>query len=66
MTDPLLRRQEVEAITGLSRAGIYAAMSREEFPRPLKIGRRAVAWPRSVIDGWIEKRKMEAGIGVQE
>ena len=26
MSDPLLRRPEVEALTGLSRAWIYAAM----------------------------------------
>ena len=63
MTDPLLRRPDVEALTGLSRAWIYASMLRGEFPRPIKIGRRAVAWPKSVIDEWIEERKAEAGIG---
>ena len=54
MSDPLLRRPDVEALTGLSRAWIYAAMQRGEFPRPVKIGRRAVRWPRSVIDRWVE------------
>ena len=63
MADSLLRRPAVEALTGLSRAGIYAAMSRGEFPRPIKIGKRAVAWPKSVIDDWIEARKAEAEIG---
>ena len=62
MTDPLLRRPDVQALTGLSRAGIYAGMLRGEFPRPVKIGRRAVAWPRSGIDDWIKARKAEAGI----
>ncbi len=60
--DPLLRRQQVEALTGLSRAWIYAAMARGDFPRPLKIGKRAVAWPKSAIAEWIEARKAEAGI----
>ena len=32
------------------------------FPRPVKIGRRAVAWPKSIIDEWIRARKAEAGI----
>ena len=64
MTDSLLRRPDVEALTGFSRAWIYAAMLRSDFPRPIKIGRRAVAWPKSAIDEWIEARKAEAGIGV--
>ena len=38
MTDSLLRRPDVEALTGFSRAWIYAAMSRGDFPRPIKIG----------------------------
>ena len=63
MADSLLLRPKVEAQTGLSRAWIYAAMLRDEFPRPVKIGKRAVAWPKSVIDEWIEARKTEAGIG---
>ena len=61
--DRLLRRPEVEALTGLARATIYQRMAMGDFPRPVKIGRRAVAWPRSVIDEWIEARKAEAGIG---
>ena len=39
-----------------------AAMARGDFPRPLKIGKRAVAWPKSAIDEWIETRKAEAGM----
>ena len=62
MTDQLLRRPAVQALTGLSRAGLYAAMQRGEFPRPIKIGRRMVAWPRSLVDRWIQDRKVEAGI----
>ena len=63
MTDSLLRRRDVEALTGLSRAWIYAAMQRGDFPRPVKLGKRAVAWPKSAIDDWIEERKAEAGFG---
>ena len=65
MTDTLLRRPDVETLTGLSRAWIYAAMARGEFPRPLRIGKRAVAWPKSAIDDWIEERKGEAGFGAR-
>ena len=65
MVDSLLRRPKVEALTGLSRSSIYAAMLRGEFPRPVRIGRRAVAWPKAVIVDWIEARKAESGINAE-
>ncbi|MBL4874249.1 MAG: AlpA family phage regulatory protein [Rhodobacteraceae bacterium] len=46
------RRSSVEKITGLSRSLIYEMMAREEFPRPIRIGRRAVAWRESDIAEW--------------
>ena len=52
----LLRRPEVEKLTGLSRSSIYAAMARGEFPRPRRIGRRAVAWDESIIERWLATR----------
>ena len=51
------RRKAVEEITGLSRSLIYAMMDREEFPRPVRIGRRAVAWPESKITEWLAQRE---------
>ncbi len=56
MADPHLRRPAVEAATGLSRSTIYDMMDRKEFPRPVRIGRRAVAWPESVIQQWLADR----------
>ncbi|GGC62081.1 helix-turn-helix transcriptional regulator [Marinobacter halophilus] len=54
--DRMLRRKEVEAITGRSRSAIYEGMSTGTFPKPVKIGARAVAWPESVIRNWIAER----------
>ena len=54
MTENLLRRPEVEAITGLSRASIYARMTKGDFPRPMRIGPRAVAWRESDVQEWID------------
>lgn len=56
----LLRLPEVSSQTGLKRAAIYAAIQRGLFPSPVKIGRRAVAWPQSDIDKWIADRIAEA------
>lgn len=54
--DPLLRRPDVERETGLSRTSIYRQMDEGSFPRPLRIGRRAVAWRASQIDAWKSSR----------
>lgn len=53
----LLRRKEVEVITGLSRSSIYAMMKKGSFPKQLKIGQRAVAWREQEISGWIKDRR---------
>ena len=58
--DRMLRRKEVEAITGRSRSAIYEGIAAGTFPKPVKIGSRAVAWPESVIRYWIAER-MEGG-----
>ena len=56
--DRLLRRPEVEALTGLSRSCIYSHMKHRQFPRPRRIGRQAVAWLESEIAAWIMSRKL--------
>ena len=53
MTNKLLRRPEVESITGLSRASIYARMKDGKFPLPVRLGPNSVAWRASDIDEWI-------------
>ena len=51
-----LRRRSVEDRTGLSRSTIYLFIQDGTFPRPVRIGGRAVAWLESDIDAWIEAR----------
>jgi prophage regulatory protein len=57
MTDILLRRPEVEARTGLSRSTLYEWMKRGEFPQPVKLGTRLVAWRESDIAAWLKSRQ---------
>lgn len=52
-----LRRRQVEALTGLSRSSLYSLMSCGDFPRPVKLTTRAVAWPESKIAEWLASRK---------
>lgn len=56
MLEKHLRRTEVEEITGLSRTSIYRMMDAGEFPRPVRITRKAVRWPSSVIEKWLAGR----------
>ena len=56
MNDRLLRRREVEGLTGLSRASIYRLMRRGRFPLPVRVSARAVRWKASDITIWIESR----------
>jgi len=53
----LQRRPDVEARTGLSRSTIYDWMKRGEFPQPVKLGTRLVAWRESDITAWLESRE---------
>ncbi len=57
MTERILRRREVEALTGLSRSTIYAQMAEGTFPKPVRLGKRAVGWTDSTIEEWVETRK---------
>lgn len=50
----LIRRPEVEARTGLSRSTIYEWMKRGDFPQPVKLGERLVAWRESDVVAWLE------------
>ena len=41
--------------TGLSRSSIYLAISKKEFPKPLKLGRRSIGWPEHLLEEWQKK-----------
>lgn len=58
MPDILIRRPEVETRTGLSRSTLYAWMARGEFPQPVRLGTRLVAWRESDIVAWLESREL--------
>lgn len=59
MSERLLRRPEVLSMTGMATSTLYDAMARDAFPRPVKIGRRAVGWPESDLARWLDERKAE-------
>ena len=56
MVERLIRRPEVTQRTGLGKSSIYEKISDGEFPPPIKLGKRTVAWREHDIDQWIEQR----------
>lgn len=56
----LLRLRAVMHVTGLSRSTLYRLIADEQFPRPVRLGPRAVAWRRSDVEAWSEARPVTA------
>lgn len=52
----LLRLREVLELVGISRSKLYAMVAAGEFPGPVLVGRRAVAWRARDVIAWIEAR----------
>lgn len=52
----VLHLQAVIRVTGLSRATLYRLIADEQFPRPVRLGPRAVAWRCTDVEAWSEAR----------
>ena len=61
MNDRLLRREEVEARSGLARSTIYRLMRVGKFPEPRRIGERAVRWSEAELTRWLQDRPKATG-----
>ena len=48
----VMRRAEVERTTGLSRSSIYLFIKKGEFPKPIKLGTKAVGWIAAEVEAW--------------
>lgn len=60
--DRMLRREEVEQRTGMSRSTIYRLMREGDFPLPHRIGQRAVRWRESELETWLASRPLATGL----
>ena len=52
----ILRRKQVEAMTGLSRSSLYLQMSKGLFPQAVRLTERSVGWTLESIENWIHSR----------
>jgi prophage regulatory protein len=59
----ILRRRQVEAITGWARSTIYQGVAEGRFPRPIRLGGRSVGWLADEVEQWIQARIAESRPG---
>ena len=53
MLTQILRRRQLEEKLGLSRSSIYQMIADGLFPKPIKLGRRAVGWRAEEVEKWL-------------
>lgn len=56
MGPKILRRREVESLTGKSRSSLYRDMDVGKFPKPIKLGEKAVGWIEEEVLAWMRAR----------
>jgi prophage regulatory protein len=59
-----LRLPEVKAVTGLSKTSLYTLIRDRNFPAPVRLGPRAVAWVRSEVKQWAVSRVLASRTAV--
>ncbi len=52
----LLKLPEVARRTGMGRSTIQRDVALGAFPRPVRVGSRAVRWVEAEVQGWIESK----------
>ena len=61
----ILRRLQVEKRTGLTKSGIYFLIREGDFPRPVRLGKRAVGWIESEITIWLSEKTSHRSLVVR-
>lgn len=59
MNTRIIREKECKLITGIPTSTRYEMISKGTFPRPIKLGARAVGWIYQEVNAFIEERKAE-------
>ena len=57
MRHQIYRFNDVVSLLSISRSTLYDWIESGYFPRPLKLGRRAVGWISTEVHDWIEGRQ---------
>jgi len=71
MTNPtqttyrIMSPKEVMTLTSLKRTALYTKVRDNQFPKPLKLGARAVGWRESDVLAWIDSLMPAEGTHVE-
>lgn len=57
MPDALLRLPQVQQRVPLSKSEIYKRISRDVFPKQIRLSHKVCVWKESEIDAWISQQK---------
>ena len=60
MQQVIMRLPQVTKAIGLARSTIYKRVAAGTFPKPIRLGPRAVGWLVSEIEQWIADRVAES------
>lgn len=52
----MYRIKEVCNLTGLKPSTIYKLIRNQDFPQGIQLTKRSIAWPSSMIEGWLQDR----------
>lgn len=52
----MMRIKQVSTVSGLGRSTIYAYVRLGKFPKPKKLGERAVGWLSGEVYQWVAER----------
>lgn len=54
--EALLDTREICRLLGISRTTLWRLRQRRDFPSPIRLSTRRIAWRRDAIDAWLEAR----------
>jgi prophage regulatory protein len=56
----LLRPKQIERLLGCSSTSLWRWAQLPDFPRPIRIGKRAIAYREDEIIAWLEQRQLDS------
>lgn len=57
MSTEIWRKPRVLAAIGMGNTWLYQSIADEQFPRPVRLGARAVGWRRADVETWLASRE---------
>lgn len=58
----LLKLKQVMSITSLGRSTVYKYCADNNFPKPIKLGQRNVAWIENEVQEWIKQKMIQRAV----